>query len=76
MVKYALSIIVVCILGLGIYLYLAKPCLAGICIGKCINSSVCGTGCFCGKEFPKPMGKCYSADRVDELLGKGYEILP
>ena len=77
MKKLILVLLLGLIVGLGTYLYITRPCYAGLCYqGKCMSSSFCGSGCFCGKDWPEPMGFCYSIDRADELLQQGIQILP
>ncbi len=62
MKKSIIVLIVIALVSLGAYFYLAKPCFAGICIGQCINSSICTRGCICAKDYPEPMGRCMSYD--------------
>jgi len=75
--KIVLGIILAILIGFGAYIHITKPCYAGICPSvKCLNSSICGSGCFCGKDFPEPMGRCYSASVYKEALEKGIQVLP
>jgi len=74
--KIVLGIILGVLVGLGGYIYMTKPCIAGMCFQiNCVNSTLCGTGCFCGKDLGAATGKCFSASRADELTSRGYVIL-
>jgi len=49
------------VIGLLIGSYLVtKPslCFAGMCYGRCIDSSYCSDGCFCAKGTLDVMGDC------------------
>lgn len=58
-----LALLLLLLVGIGGYLFTAKPCVAGFCFtGTCFNSSGCGQGCICLKEGMDLRGKCYSVD--------------
>ncbi len=63
MIKYILIGVFIIAVAVSGYVYMTKPCFAGICFtGKCFSHSMCGSGCVCGKKNFEPSGYCFSID--------------
>lgn len=60
--KKIVGAVLVVLLLMGAYLFIAKPCVAGNCWGRCRDSSYCPDGCACVKSQTDVMGDCVSAN--------------
>ena len=77
MKRLMIAVVMALMVAFGVYIYLTRPCIAGICFnGQCFNSSICFSGCTCLKKGMETMGYCYSSSRADQLIKQGWERLP
>jgi len=52
------------LIGLGVYVYIARPCIADWCgTGRCFKSSDCYSGCVCVEDPDRVSGKCMEVER-------------